>query len=373
MDKHLHIISLDVPWPANYGGVVDIFHKIVALHQCGVKIHLHCYSSTRAPQDELDKYCASVNYYARKVFPAAFALGLPYIVSSRNDKRLLQNLLEDDHPVFMEGIHCTYLLDNGALRGRRVFVRPHNVEFRYYAKLAAAEKNIFRKIYFQAESWLLKRYEKRIANKATFWPLSVNDLLVYQTAFTARDSELLPAFVPWHDVSTPTVKGCFCLYHGNLSVNENERAVEWLLKEVFNDLSIPFVIAGHNPSPGLEKLVHSNSSCCLVSNPSDTELQDMIRKAQVNVLPSFNNTGVKLKLLNALYNGKFCLVNTAAVAGAGIDGLCEIADSPEAFKAAAQLLYQQPYPAETADTRQRLLHAHYDNEKNARQIIDWIY
>ena len=54
-DQHVHIISLDVPFPADYGGVIDIFYKIKWLHKAGVKIHLHCFSNGRPPQDELDE------------------------------------------------------------------------------------------------------------------------------------------------------------------------------------------------------------------------------------------------------------------------------------------------------------------------------
>ena len=108
------------------------------------------------------------------------------------------------------------------------------------------------------------------------------------------------------------------MYHGNLSINENEEAAEWLLKNVFNNLAIPFVIAGKIPSQRLEALAHPHEHTCLVANPSEKEMQDMIAKAQINILPSFNNTGIKLKLLNALYSGRHCLVNKAGVEGPGL-------------------------------------------------------
>lgn len=168
-------------------------------------------------------------------------------------------------------------------------------------------------------------------------------------------------------------KGCFCLYHGNLSVNENEKAAQWLLKEVFNDINIPLVIAGKNPSENLEELAYVNKNTCLVSNPSDKEMQDLIKKAQVNILPSFNNTGVKLKLLNALYNGRYCLVNEAAAKGVGLDNLCQIANGAAAFKKSAIELYDQPFLEEDSIRRQKLLAVSYNNEKNARQLIAWIY
>lgn len=373
MDKHLHIISLDVPWPADYGGVVDLFYKLVWLHKLGIKIHLHCYTNGRPPQDELNKYCETVQYYDRKKFPGGFSFWLPYIVSSRSDKQLLENLSKDDYPILMEGVHCTYFLNNDSLKNRRTFVRLHNVEHQYYKKLADNESNFLKKCYFLYESWLLKGYEKSIANKATFWPVSEQDTDLYRKEFQAKNIDFLPVFLPWQEVFYHSDKGCFCLYHGNLSVNENEKAVEWLITKVFKDVSIPLVIAGKNPSAKLEHMVHQNNNCCIVSNPSDAEMQDMIKKAQVNILPSFNNTGVKLKVLNALYNGRHCLVNEAAAEGAAINGLCVIANSETDFRDAANYLYSQHFTSELSQRRTEQLEASYNNEANAKKMISWIY
>ncbi len=68
-----------------------------------------------------------------------------------------------------------------------------------------------------------------------------------------------------------------------LSVDENEKAVIWLLENVFNDLPIPFLVAGKNPGPKLRRAVARFKNCCLVSDPSDQELKDIISKAQIHV------------------------------------------------------------------------------------------
>ena len=41
--KHLHIVALNIPFPANYGGAIDIYYKVKALHEIGYTIHLHCF------------------------------------------------------------------------------------------------------------------------------------------------------------------------------------------------------------------------------------------------------------------------------------------------------------------------------------------
>ena len=99
-EKHLHIIMHDVPYPADFGGVVDLFYKIKCLHQVGVKIQLHCFINERAEQAELKKYCVSVNYYKRKKL-GGVSLSLPFIVYSRRDKALLKNLTKDNQPIFL--------------------------------------------------------------------------------------------------------------------------------------------------------------------------------------------------------------------------------------------------------------------------------
>ena len=369
MDKHLHIVALDVPWPADYGGVVDLFYKLKALHQLGVKIHLHCFTQGRTPQEELNKYCVAVNYYQRKKNIRGFSLHLPFIVQSRKNNELIENLKKDNYPVLLEGIHCTYYLYNDELRNRKVIVRLHNAEFEYYKQLAKNESNLLKKLYFYNESRLLFKYEKSVARKAGFIAVSEHDVILYQQLFNAKNIHYLPVFIPHTLAAGKEGKGCFCLYHGNLSINENETAAIWLLENVFNTLAIPFVIAGKNPSKKLLDLAHQHQHTCIVANPGESEMQDMITKAQLHVLPSFNNTGIKLKLLNALFNGRHCVVNKAGVDGGGLDQACHIATDAISFKKIIETLYPQPFTEQEKENRQGLLQTIFNNEENAKRLM----
>jgi len=367
--KILHIITHDVPYPADFGGVVDLFYKIKTLHQIGVQIHLHCFVNKRSPQKELNKYCETVTYYPRKKI-SHFSLRLPYIVNSRKSDQLIANLQKDNHPILVEGIHCSYYLYAGMLTNRIVMLRLHNTEFEYYHHLALHEKNPIRKLYYWHESKLLRKYEEGLAKKIKIAAVSRLDVDVYKNLFKATDIQYMPAFIPYTNADGKAGRGSYCLYHGNLGINENEEAAIWLLQEVFNKLPIPFVIAGKNPSQKLTFLAHQHDHTCLVGNPSDKELHDMIAKAQVNILPSFNNTGVKLKLLNALYNGRHCLVNKAGVEGSGLERLCSMAEDAEDFKTSISYLYNIPYNQQENTQRQEVLHSLYDNSKNVVKITD---
>lgn len=375
VEKHLHIINLTVPYPADYGGVIDLFWKLPALQAQGVKIHLHCFDYGRGPQPELEKYCVSVNYYKRQTGHKAFSTTLPYIVASRKNEELMQNLLKDDYPIFMEGVHCSYILNDERFNHRKKFVRLHNVEHHYYKHLAQTNTSFAKKIFYQRESNLLKKYELSMFQKATaFWSVTEKDRDYFKAKTNCNNLDYLPLYLPnnW-SVNIQPGKGTYCLYHGDLSVEANEEAAIWLLEKVFSVIEVPFVIAGKKPNKRLEKLAHSFNHTCIVANPSEKEMQDMIAKAQINILPSCSNTGIKLKFLNALFNGKHCIVNNNTVEGTNLHHLCTVANTVEELQASILDLFNQPFTTAAITARHQSLTAMFNNEKNAAQQVKWIW
>jgi glycosyltransferase involved in cell wall biosynthesis len=371
-NTHVHIVTHDVPWPVNFGGVVDLFYKIKTLHDLGISIHLHCFTKNRSEQNILERYCETVNYYPRKNKFSFLHFTIPFIVQSRRSRLLIENLQKDNYPIILEGIHCTYPLFCGTLKNRKVKIRLHNIEHTYYAELAKNERNFFRKSYFKFESYLLKQYEKKLALIGDYWSVSHSDVDEFNLKYKSNNIQFLPVFIPRNKTSKVSGLGSYCLYHGNLSVNENEQAVEWLLTHVFNELKIPFVIAGMNPSERLKKMVYQYKHTCLVENPSEHEMNDLIKKAQINILPSFNHTGIKLKLLNAVFNGRHCLVNQAGFMGSGIETLCEVAETAEDFTLKIKQLFYQEFTESMLQKRTKILLDTYDNQKNAQTITLWI-
>ncbi|HEY0678195.1 MAG TPA: glycosyltransferase [Chitinophagaceae bacterium] len=370
--KHLHIVCLDVPYPVNHGGMFDLFYKLVALKKAGIRIHLHCFEYGKGEQPVLNEHCESVHYYPRRTGIRGLSRKLPYIVSSRDHPALAERLLLDDHPILLEGIHCTSILNDDRFNGRKIFVRLHNVEHEYYEQLARSERSPVKKIYYTHESRLLKKYESQIAGKAIFLTVSEKDADTYRNNFQAR-VKFLPVFLAWDSIEAKTGFGQFSLYHGNLSVAENAFAVNWLLKEVFSGLQSPFVIAGKDPSRKLQHLMHRWSHICFAANPANEEMDDLIKKAHINILPAFNNTGVKLKLLHALFQGRHCIVNRQTVEGSGLESCCHIADTASEMKAAIKTLIDQEFTEEMIRQRSDVLLKIYNNEENCRKLTGMIW
>ncbi|MBW7839703.1 MAG: glycosyltransferase [Chitinophagaceae bacterium] len=369
MSQHLHIVCFDVPYPPDYGGVVDLFFKIKYLHDAGVKIHLHCFEYGRGRQEVLKQYCEEVYYYPRKkvVLPL-----LPFIVASRKNQMLKNRLLADSYPVLLEGVHCSYHLFKGDLPAGRCWVRLHNVEWKYYANLAKSSGAFLKSLYFLWESWMLKRYEKKLAVKGRFLCLNREDVKVYQS-MGAKRVEYLPVFVEdGGRVFSKEGKGDYCLYHGNLSVSENEKVVTFLIQEVCTHLPVKFVVAGKNPSVRLMTLCRNHHVECIV-NPSETELHNLIREAQLNVLPSANNTGIKVKIINALSKGRFVMTNKEGVDKAtSWKDLCIVANDAAEWRESISSAMEKRFTLEDIARRQEVLSREFSVVENTQRLLSFI-
>lgn len=370
----MHIVCLDAPYPLDYGGAVDMYGKIKALSAAGIKVHLHYFDyKNRGDASELNQYCESIHTYKRKTGHKGFSATVPYIVSSRINEELIATLSRDNYPIILEGIHCTGMLQSLDLSQRKILVRLHNDEAAYYKKLFRYEKNFFKKIYFLFESRLLKKYQEKLPKNCVYACVSKNDVKTFTEKYKLPNVAFLPVFVCWSKVVGEEGIGNFCLYHGNLSVAENEKAASWLLDKVFTKIKVPFVIAGKQPSRRLQKWAHLCQHTCLVADPSEKEINDLVQKAHINILPSFNNTGIKLKMLHALYKGRHCVVNPAAVEGSELDATCHIGNNANAIASIILQLYHQPFGEEEIRLRKRILGEMFNNEAHAQTILAWLY
>jgi hypothetical protein len=102
-------------------------------------------------------------------------------------------------------------------------------------------------------------------------------------------------------------------------------------------------------------------------------MQDLIAKAQVNILPSFNCTGVKLKLLNALYNGRHCIVNREMVSGTGLEGICHITEGAADMRSTVAELYTRPIQQEEISQRREVLSGLYNKAENVYRLLQSIW
>ena len=367
-DNHIHIVSFDIPCPVNYGGVIDVFFKLKALVERGFKVHFHCFEYGREHSERLEALCVETKYYKRDMsFWKAFSK-IPYIVTSRMSDDLILDLLKDDYPIILEGLHsCGVLLDK-RMKGRKIFVRSHNVEHEYYQYLAETEKNLRKRQFLKMESRKLRRFESIMAEATGILAISNKDYEYFKERFD--NVYLIPAYAGFDKVDVLEGQGDFVLYHGKLDVSENYNAAEFLVKEVFKGSGIKLKIAGMNPPRYLVKLIENERNIELIENPEDDVLQDLIRNAQINILVTAQSTGLKLKLLNALFNGRYCVVNDKMVEGLDINDLCIVANTADEMKTVVSDLMTKPFVEEQVEIRKSRMDAFYNPSRATDKLVE---
>lgn len=370
--RTLHIVAFDVPFPANYGGVIDIYYKIKAIYEEGIDIKLHVYNYGRKlSKSALSKYCSEINYYSRKIYKNPFMGTLPYIVNSRNSSDLINNLQKDQAPILFEGLHCTYYLAHPSLQNRVKIVRTHNIEHHYYKHLESSESKYFKKYFFRIEAEKLKKHQEILKHANIIAAISPNDTSYFNKKF--GNTIYIPAFHSNNKMVKPDNKGDFVLYHGNLSVPENYNAAKQLILNVFSKIKTRAIIAGNNPPKELITLCNMHQNVELKYNLSTDEIHQLIENAHINVLYTNQNTGIKLKLLNALYLGRFSIVNSLMVEGSGLEKLCTISNNFQNIIQNINTLTKTDYTENHYTDKKLFLEKNFNNTIGVQKLIKHIY
>lgn len=366
----IHIVSFDVPAPPDYGGVIDVYYKIKSLSESGVKVILHCFQYGRQKSAELEKICFKVYYYQRGGGIKYLFSQLPYIVATRSAGELLANLAAVEAPILFEGLHTCFFIGHPKLDGYKKIVRMHNIEHEYYRHLALAEKNLLKKVHYLLESRKLKRYEPAVGFAETVVTISPSD----QEYFSGRHKNpvLLTAFHGFEKVTSKQGKGDYFLFHGKLSVGENIKAATFLMEKVFDSPEFQLIVAGKNPGRRLFKIAAGLPNVKIISNPDGKTMKELIENAQGCILPTFQPTGLKLKLLSSLYSGRFCIANQMMAGDTGFENLCIIADTPAEFKEALKNVAKRNFPQEEIQKRRQILEGRFSDQIKAQILLGFL-
>ena len=98
----------------------------------------------------------------------------------------------------------------------------------------------------------------------------------------------------------------------------------------------------------------------------------LIQNAQINIVLSFQKSGMKLKLLNALYRGRFCIVNNQIIHNTGLERLCYVKNASKDIAATVESLMNVQFSQKQIEERKALLDQTFSNLQNAQKIADLI-
>lgn len=364
-EKILHIVSFDNPFPPKYGGVIEVFYKIKALHDIGYKIHLHCFVKA-IPTDffELQNLCETVYFYKNNYNPFYFLSKIPFSVICRNDKKLLINLQKIEAPILFEGLKTAYLSEDKSLRNRIKLLRLHNLEQDYYLGISKSENNQIKKFLYYLEAKKYQSYENKLKTFDHILALSKFEDNYMSEKF--GNSSYIPVFHGNETIEITEGFGKYAFYHGDLRISDNRKVANYLI-EIFKEINdYKLVIASGSKENFIRKKIGKASNIKFVYLENFEKLKQLLKDAHINVILSFQKSGTKLKLVNSLYTSRFCIINENIMDDENVAELCVQITTKEELISKINFLKNQPFLG--SESKKRVLENYLNDRVNAQKV-----
>jgi glycosyltransferase involved in cell wall biosynthesis len=254
----------------------------------------------------------------------------------------------------------------------RVVLHQHNCEYLIWQRYAAIEKNWLKKLALYHQAGRIRKYEQEICKNATAVLAAPNDTdeLVkigadrtkfYETYHLGDDQLLEQPDLTYEQTEL------VLLYIGTLSWEANIDGLVWFNKEIWPQLKanhpgIKWVIIGKHADGRLKEIAKEDNQVELTGFVEDVE--PYFRKSRVFITPLRFGSGIKVKVINALYRGIPCVTTSIGTEGLKVkDGESVfIKDQPEAFVKAIDTLLTDKNTWEKLKTNSREI---------ARQYYTW--
>jgi glycosyltransferase involved in cell wall biosynthesis len=229
-----------------------------------------------------------------------------------------------------------------------VVFRPHNAENRIWSLLADEEETWFKRIYFNILARRIKKIEKHIINKFdAIVPISPPDLKWFRTEGLSIPSIVVsPGYFheEIEEYSHSDTQKVFFI--GALDWLPNIYGLKWFIREVWPVIirRIPraeFFIAGRNASgktisglggPNIFFIGETDSSAAFIKDKT------------VMVVPLFSGSGIRIKIIEGMSQGKSVVATAIAAEGLDYEDRKDIfiSSGPEEFADNLTLLIQNP-------------------------------
>jgi glycosyltransferase involved in cell wall biosynthesis len=386
------LIASRIPYPLRDGGAIATFNQFKGYATLGHAVRMFALNTRKhfvdeeTIQRELEPYGAVETYAINTDIRWQDALLNLFSRRSYNIDRFdapgFHNLLAhhlESHQydlVQFEGLFTApYVHAVRANSRARLVLRQHNVEYRIWQKQAAAEPNPIKRAYLKLLARRLQRYETSV--------LQAFDGIA---AITADDAAILQEHAPNVPVcavpagiALPELKpegNSHALYHiGSMEWMPNQSAVQRLLQRIW-----PLVLEKNQKST-LHLAGKAMAQATLPELPpmvfNDGEVADAALWSEpfgILCVPLMAASGVRMKTLEALAEGKWVVTTSVGAAGLPLEHEkhCLIADGDAEFAAAVLRLQTDAQLREKLRRHGLELAAQYSIENSCRRMLQWI-
>lgn len=385
------------PFPANDGSSIAISTLAEGLADNGIELHLLPINTKKhfKPEENISlEFKQKTNYQsvyrdANTSIAGAF-LNLfssqSYFVSrfffKEYETQLINKLKNNSFDIIqIEGVFmATYIPTIKQYSKAKIVLRSHNVEHQIWERHLANEKSSVKKTYLSLQNSRLKSFEINVFNQV--------DAIV---TITDEDKKTIASIYPnkpiytcltginltsYQQVVTP--KHPDTLFHfASMDWMPNIEAVDWLLKEVWDDVlkqqpNAKLVLAGRGMPERFKSRQGVTSNITIIDDVKDSA--EFYKTYDIMLVPLWSGSGLRIKLVEGLAYGKAIITTSIGAEGipysSGKDLI--IADSGEDFtKAIIELLNNASLKQNLQSSSRKLAEQTFDYKTIAKQLIDF--
>jgi glycosyltransferase involved in cell wall biosynthesis len=296
----------------------------------------------------LSSLSASKSYLHRFL---ALCSATPFAVRRLASKAMRQRVRHHLEGGIFDAAICdtTYSAVNLPATRVPIVINCHNLEHRILQRYAALERNPLKKLYAWSEAMKLRRWEQHVLQGAAVgMACSEHDRELLQTLAPDLRLAVVPNIVDT-DTYQPQAEGDSrtVIYQGGMDWFPNRDAVNYFVQEILPLVrreagGVRFVVAGRNPSEAFRKRYAGVPNMEFTGTVPD--MQPVIARATVCVVPLRMGSGTRLKILEAAAMGKPVVSTRLGAEGLDLEDGREIllADEPREFARAVCELLSNP-------------------------------
>lgn len=266
----------------------------------------------------------------------------------------------------------------------KIILHEHNCEYLIWKRFADIEKNSLKKMALLNQANRIKSYERKICDRAAIVLAAPNDTdeLV---KIGAQKEKFIETYHLGDDnlLSLPNLEydntELALLYVGTLSWEANIDGLVWFNQDIWQKIkqqfpNIKLYIVGKHPDARIKEMAAKDNSIILTGFVEDIE--PYFRQARIFITPLRFGSGIKVKVVNALYRGIPCVTTSIGTEGLKVkDGEhIAIKDTPDAYVAAvADLLNNKTLWSQFRDNARKVAKKYYTWEyvlENIKKAIE---
>ena len=344
MKKKLLFLTPQLPYPPVSGGVIKSWKLIEFLH-LKYDVYLACFLKNN-DEEHIVEFEQKVTLFGKTYYPLNIPrtplnlvksnlMGMPlnlYRNKSSEFKEKIQNALMFCDVLFVDHYEMYQYIPKH-FKGK-IILHQHNCEYLMWDRFAKIETNPIKKLALSNQAFWIKRYEKKICEHASIVLAAPNDEeeLVkiganpkkFRETFHLGDESLL--FLEELDFGQTENALFFC---GTLTWEANIDGLLWFLDKGWPELKkkfpgLKFYITGKNPDPRIVKAVQNIQSGDIILTGFVEDLDPYFKRCRVFVSPLRFGSGIKVKVMNALYRGIPTVTTSVGAEGLSVTNGVEI-------------------------------------------------